>query len=100
MQNTIRSNYGAGEETSAGTETITLPENPTSSYGRWKPTIYWYTPILMVLETVVLVGGLTAFIRRLARRFEKESWSKKVRQQSYAEKPFKSGGASAEEEES
>ena len=44
----------------------------------------------MVLAAVVLVGGLTALIRKLARRFEKEKWSDEVREQSYSARPFSS----------
>ena len=87
-------------ESARKSETISLPPKSTNSFGRWKPTIHWHTPILMVLAAVVLVGGLTALIRKLARRFEKESWSEEVREQSYADEPFRTGSPSAGEGES
>ncbi|MEC7775238.1 MAG: hypothetical protein VYC32_03995 [Planctomycetota bacterium] len=90
MQNTIRNSGGVPAEKAQTNEIVTLQPKPTNSFGRWKPTIYWYTPILMVLAAVVLVGGLTALIRKLARRFEKEKWSDEVREQSYSARPFSS----------
>jgi len=95
MQNTIRNSGGAPAEKVQKNEIVILQPKPTNSFGRWKPTIYWYTPILMVLAAVVLVGGLTALIRKLARRFEKEKWSDEVREQSYSARPFSSGGDSS-----
>ena len=91
MQNTIRNSGGVPAEKVQKNEIVTLEPKPTNSFGRWKPTIYWYTPILMVLAAVVLVGGLMALIRKLARSFEKENWSDEVREQSYSSRPFSSG---------
>jgi len=48
-----------------------------------------------VLAAVVLVGGLMALIRKLARSFEKKNWSDEVREQSYSVRPFSSGEDSA-----
>ena len=95
MQNTIRNSAGVPAEKAQKNEIVILQPKPTNSFGRWKPTIYWYTPILMVFAAVVLVGGLTALIRKLARRFEKENWSDEVREQSYSARPFSSGEDSA-----
>ena len=91
MQNTIRNSGGVPAEKALKNEIVILQPKPTNSFGRWKPTIYWYTPILMVLAAVVLVGGLMALIRKLARSFEKENWSDEVREQSYSSRPFSSG---------
>ncbi|MFP6632091.1 MAG: hypothetical protein VCD16_05620 [Planctomycetota bacterium] len=91
MQNTIRNPGGVSAEKALKNEIVILQPKPTNSFGRWKPTIYWYTPILMVLAAVVLVGGLMALIRKLARSFEKENWSDEVREQSYSARPFSSG---------
>ena len=95
MQNTIRNPGGVPAEKALKNEIVTLQPKPTNSFGRWKPTIYWYTPILMVLAAVVLVGGLMALIRKLARSFEKKNWSDEVREQSYSSRPFSSGEDSA-----
>ncbi len=100
MQLTDQNNVELPAESARKSETISLSPKSTNSFGRWKPTIYWHTPILMVLAAVVLVGGLTALIRKLARRFEKESWSEEVREQSYADEPFRAGSPSAGEGES
>lgn len=100
MQNTAKSAGAPAAETSEETGTITLPVKPTSSFGRWKPTIYWHTPLLMILAAVVLVGGLAVLLRKLARKFEKENWSEAVREQSCAKESFSGGGTSAGEEES
>ena len=64
MQNTIRNVGGVPAEKALKNEIVILQPKPTNSFGRWKPTIYWYTPILMVLAAVVLVGGLMALIRK------------------------------------
>ena len=100
MQLTAQNNVELPAESARKSETISLSPKSTNSLGRWKPTIYWHTPILMVRAAVVLVGGLTALIRKLARRFEKESWSEEVREQSYADEPFRTGSSSAGEGES
>ena len=95
MQNTIRNSGGVPAEKALKNEIVILQPKPTNSFGRWKPTIYWYTPILMVLAAVVLVGGLMALIRKLARSFEKKNWSDEVREQSYSARPFSSAEDSA-----
>jgi len=66
-----------------------VPSSPSGSFGRWKPTIYWYTPILIVLAAAVLLGTLTWIIRRLARSAERKSWSEDARRQAYADRPFR-----------
>jgi len=98
MQNTVKSTGEPSVETSAETEVITIPVKPTSSFGRWKPTIYWHTPIFMVLAAAVLLAGLSVLVRRLARKFEKEGWSETVRQQAYARDSSDGGAAAAEKE--
>ena len=100
MQLTAQNEIELPAESARKSETISLSPKPSNSFGRWKPTIYWYTPILMVLAAVVLLGGLTALIRKLARKFEKEKWSEAVREQSYADKPFRTGGPSTGDGES
>ena len=100
MQLTAQNKVELPAESAQKSETISLSPKPTNSFGRWKPTIDWYTLPLMVLAAVVLVGGLTALVRRLARRFEKENWSEEVREQSYADEPFRTGSPSAGDEES
>lgn len=100
MQDTISTTAGDSGETTRKEEIITLKPKPTNSFGRWKPTISWYDPILMVLAAVVLVGGLTALIRKLSRKFEKERWSDEVRDQAYATRPFSSGSDSTGEDSS
>ena len=98
MQNPAKSKGEPLAETSTEAGTITLPVKPTSSFGRWKPTIYWHTPIFMVLAAAVLLAGLSVLVRKLARKFEKEGWSEAVRQQAYASESPDSGGAPAEKE--
>ena len=100
MQNPAKSKGEPLAETSTEAGTITIPVKPTSSFGRWKPTIYWHTPIFMVLAAAVLLAGLSVLVRKLARKFEKEGWSEAVRQQAYASESPGSGGASAEKEPS
>ena len=100
MQNTVKSKGEPVAETATESGIITIPVKPTSSFGRWKPTIYWHTPILMVLAAAVLLAGLSVFIRKLARKFEKEGWSEAVREQAYAAESPASGGSPAEKEPS
>ena len=100
MQNPAKSKGEPLAETSTEAGIITIPVKPTSSFGRWKPTIYWHTPIFMVLAAAVLLAGLSVLIRKLARKFEKEGWSEAVRQQAYASESPGSGGTSTEKEPS
>jgi hypothetical protein len=62
-----------------------------SAFGQWKPTIYWYTPILMLLAAGALVYVLTKIIRRMGRASERRNWSDESRRQAYADRPFRSG---------
>ena len=48
--------------------------SPGGSFGRWKPTIYWYTPIAMVLAAGALLGVLFLIFRRMAREAEARNW--------------------------
>ena len=100
MQNTVKSKGEPVAETATESGIITIPVKPTSSFGRWKPTIYLHTPILMVLAAAVLLAGLSVFIRKLARKFEKEGWSEAVREQAYAAESPGSGGSPEEKEPS
>lgn len=97
MQNTVKSKGEPVAETSTEVGTITIPVKPTSSFGRWKPTIYWHTPILMVLAAAVLLAGISMLVRKLARKFEKEAWSEAVREQAYTAESPGPGGSSAKE---
>lgn len=100
MQTSIKINGGPAVETTTKEEIITLRPKPTNSFGRWKPTIYWHTPILMVLAAAVLMGGLTVLIRKLARRFERERWTDDVRDQSYEARPLSPVGEESPVEDS
>lgn len=98
MQNTAKGTGEPSAETSTEPGIITIPVKPTSSFGRWKPTIYWHTPIFMVLAAAVLLAGLSVLVRKLARKFEKEGWSEAARRQAYASEPSGSGAAPGENE--
>lgn len=65
------------------------------AFGQWKPTVYWYTPILMVLAAGALLLALTLIIRRMSRAAERRDWSDDVRRQSYADRPFRTGSPEA-----
>lgn len=62
-----------------------------SAFGQWKPTIYWYTPILMLLAAGALAFVLTKIIRRIGRASERRNWSDESRRQAYADRPFRTG---------
>ena len=100
MQLTAQNEVELPAESARKSETISLPPKSTNSFGRWKPTIHWYTPILMVLAAAVLLAGLSVLIRKFARKFEKERWSEAVREQAYAAESFRTGSSSAGEGES
>jgi hypothetical protein len=82
------------EKTAEVRETAVVPSDSgarSGQFGRWKPTIYWYTPILMVLAAALLIGLLTVVIRRLGRAAEKRYWSAEARRQAYSDRPFRTG---------
>ena len=61
------------------------------SLERFKPTIFWYTPILMILSAAVLMGVLSWVIRRFGRASEERNWSSESRQEAYSDRPFRTG---------
>jgi hypothetical protein len=51
----------------------------SGGFGRWKPTIYWYTPILLLLTGLGVLGLLFIIVRRFARDAEEKAWGEGVR---------------------
>jgi len=47
---------------------------PYKRHGRFKPTIYWYTPFLIVGGAALLILLLYVVIRKVARAAEDKNW--------------------------
>ncbi len=68
---------------------VPLDQRPSKHMGRFKPTIYWYTPILMILAFGALITVLTLVILRLGRAAERKNWDQAARDDAYSDTPFR-----------